>query len=52
MFLNSVEDTIKYIFALFEANYILNSQNYEDIKFYSIMVPYQVTKMSKIAQKA
>ena len=46
-----MENTNKYIFPLFETHYLVNSQNYEDMKFYFIMVPYLVTKMSKIAQK-
>ena len=48
--MKSAEDATKYLLAFLEANFLLNSKNYENLKFYAIMVLYQVTKMSNFAQ--
>ena len=48
--LSWVEDASKYLLAFPEAYYLLNSQNYEPLKFYVILDLSLVTKMFKFAE--
>ena len=48
--MNKEEDAMKYLLTFLEAYYLLNCQSDEVMKFYPVMVPYQVTKMSTFAQ--